>query len=832
MSERGRVQNTLLVLSSLAALLTTAQAQADEPAVNEMVLKECLVIRPVGRSGRTPLHTDPIEAEIVAGRWKPPSAGDSVQLTNDSKQSWESATAKDGALQHAALRGGYLYWNVKCDTDRVVLLEAAGHSLVYVNGEPRVGDPYSNGIVRLPVLLKKGDNDLLFAVGRGRLNAKLVRPTASAIIDTRDATLPDCIVGNNDKLWGAVVVINADTKTLEHPFLDVSLDGGDPLRNQLPSIAPLSVRKVAFSMTPQAAKSNKPAVQLELRAANEGKEPLDTAKVNINQKSPDELRQNTFVSSIDGSVQYYAVQPALPVADANKAKFMDGPALFLTLHGAGVEGRGQAAAYGRKEGGYIVAPTNRRPYGFDWEDWGRLDAMEVLDLAQKEFKTDPLRTYLTGHSMGGHGTWHVGVTFPDRFAAIAPSAGWISFATYAGGMGRRENPTPMEAMLARAGLPNETLTLKQNYANLGIFVLHGDADDNVPVDQARKMRKELANFHPDFAYHEQPGAGHWWGNACVDWPPLFEFLLEHKLPDPKSMPKVDFVTASPAVSATCHWATIEAQVKPFEPSSMQLRYDSKSRRFSGKTENVERLSLDLAHLKPGEPFHVELDGTKIELSDWPEKVTRLWLRRNGDKWEVGGRPDPSVKNPQRGGPFKEAFRNRVVFVYGTKGTAAETAWAFAKARLDAETLWYRGNSSIDVIADMDFDPKKDTDRNVIVYGNSDSHARWQELLGDSPVQVKRGSVTIDDRKEAGEDLACLFVRPRPGSHTASVGVVGGTGLSGMRLTDRMPYFVSGVAYPDCIVVDAQSLTKGINGVRVAGFFGNNWRVPEGDFVWK
>jgi hypothetical protein len=65
-----------------------------------------------------------------------------------------------------------------------------------------------------------------------------------------------------------------------------------------------------------------------------------------------------------------------------------------------------------------------------------------------------------------------------------------------------------------------------------------------------------------------------------------------------------------------------------------------------------------------------------------------------------------------------------------------------------------------------------------------------------------------------------------------VGVVGGTGLSGMRLTDRMPYFVSGVAYPDCIVVDAQSLTKGINGVRVAGFFGNNWRVPEGDFVWK
>ena len=26
--------------------------------------------------------------------------------------------------------------------------------------------------------------------------------------------------------------------------------------------------------------------------------------------------------------------------------------------------------------------------------------------------------------MGGHGTWHIGTLFPDRFAAIGPSAGW------------------------------------------------------------------------------------------------------------------------------------------------------------------------------------------------------------------------------------------------------------------------------------------------------------------------------------------------------------------------------------------------------------------------
>ena len=124
-------------------------------------------------------------------------------------------------------------------------------------------------------------------------------------------------------------------------------------------------------------------------------------------------------------------RPALAESDGAKHDSKK-PGLVLTLHGAAVEAIGQAEAYAPKPGLHIVAPTNRRPYGFDWEDWGRLDALEVLDLAQRTLQTDPRRTYLTGHSMGGHGTWHLGVTFPDRFAAIAPSAGWISMMSYAG----------------------------------------------------------------------------------------------------------------------------------------------------------------------------------------------------------------------------------------------------------------------------------------------------------------------------------------------------------------------------------------------------------------
>src|SRR5205823_5150441 len=97
--------------------------------------------------------------------------------------------------------------------------------------------------------------------------------------------------------------------------------------------------------------------------------PLGDATLNLPVRKPDQSYKRTFVSDIDGSVQYYAVQPARP-----DKKDTAPPALFLTLHGASVEGIGQANAYGGKTWGHIVAPTNRRPYGFDWEDWGRLDA--------------------------------------------------------------------------------------------------------------------------------------------------------------------------------------------------------------------------------------------------------------------------------------------------------------------------------------------------------------------------------------------------------------------------------------------------------------------------
>jgi dienelactone hydrolase len=751
----------------------------------------------------------------------------------------------------------------EASASRVMLLEASGHSMVYVNGEPRVGDPYETGWVRLPILLQRGTNGLLFQCGRGSIKARLVVPAAAVLLDTRDATLPDRVVGEREPVLGAVVVINATA----HPLADLSLrvtGGGAATITRLPSIPPLGTRKVPFRWAgPAAAAPGSTELSLQLireegrrlsgsdalarlrrvsksdaaqaRHSHQTRQlalptRLDTAALRLRVRRPSETQKRTFISDIDGSVQYYAVNPARPSSSGAP------PALFLTLHGAGVEAIGQADAYESKSWGHLVAPTNRRPFGFDWEDWGRLDAMEVLALARQRLHTDPRRTYLTGHSMGGHGTWHLGATFPDHFAAIGPSAGWISFASYAGGA-RGEGPTPMEQILQRAALPSDTLALAHNYAQEGVYILHGGADDNVPVEQARTMSRELGTFHHDFVYFEQPGAGHWWdasdepGADCVDWAPMFDFFAHHALPDDESVRQVEFATADPGISARCHWAGIEAQAHPLQLSSISLRCDPGRRRFTGATTNVARLSLRLSPLPAGGAFSVDLDGQKLEKIPFPAS-RQLWLAREGERWRVTSPPSPALKSPERCGPFKQAFRHRMLFLYGTRGTPEENAWALAKARYDAETFWYRGNGAVDLVADAAFDASTDRDRSVILYGNAQTNAAWSSLLAESPIRVSRGALRMGNREMTGSDLACLFVRPRPGSARALVGVVGGTGPVGMRLTDRMPYFVSGVEYPDLLVLGPEALVRGSQGVRAAGFFGPDWRVETGEFAWN
>jgi poly(3-hydroxybutyrate) depolymerase len=652
------------------------------------------------------------------------------------------------------------------------------------------------------------------------------------LLNTRDVTLPDLIYGNEIDSWGSVAIINATAKPSRECVLLCSGESLAQTETAVPIIQPMSVRKVGFALKGRSQeKSGETSLELALveKRSGQNKE-LDRVTIPLRIVRPEGPHKKTYISSLDGSIQHYAITPA-------KGPAGEPAALFLSLHGANVEALNQVRSYHPKTWGHIVAPTNRRPYGYNWEDWGRIDALDVLELVQRKLKINPDRVYLTGHSMGGHGVWQIGGLFPDRFAAIGPSAGWISFWSYKV-RNAYENPTPLEKMLMRANLPSDTFALAPNYSQQGVYILHGSNDDNVPVNEARQMAAELAKFHEDYIYHEEQGAGHWWdvspeaGVDCVDWAPLFDFFARHARPSKEMVREIHFVTPCPGISASNNWLTIEAQKSQLQLSRADIRVDPAGARISGTTDNVACISFDLSVVEPKEAISVELDKQTVPDIPWPKEGTRIWLMQDSGKWTAIPKPSPAMKGPHRYGLFKDAIKNQVIFVYGTKGTSRENAWAFAKARYDAETFWYQGNGSVDVIADTEFEVSREPDRNVVLYGNAETNAAWKLLLKKSPVQVHRNEVIIGTKEIPGKDVACLFIRPRPGSERASIGVISGTGLAGMRAADNIPYLYAGYNFPDCLVFTPKVLTEGSKGVEGAGFFGLDWSVETGELVWK
>lgn len=109
---------------------------------------------------------------------------------------------------------------------------------------------------------------------------------------------------------------------------------------------------------------------------------------------------------------------------------------------------------------------------------------EILDALEEEYAINKNREYVTGLSMGGECTWMSMIERPDRFAAAAPICGgdWII------GMSAEERG--------------------KKFAQLPIWIFHGEADDVVSVDVSREVVKALKSAGGNPRYTEYPGVGH------------------------------------------------------------------------------------------------------------------------------------------------------------------------------------------------------------------------------------------------------------------------------------------------------------------------------------
>jgi poly(3-hydroxybutyrate) depolymerase len=151
-------------------------------------------------------------------------------------------------------------------------------------------------------------------------------------------------------------------------------------------------------------------------ALKEGHDPYATARKDL---------YMAYRSSFDGKLVPYRVY--VP-SNYNAAKKYP---LVVLLHGAGGDETNFIESYRglwpklAEERGYILASVSGRGpvTQYSKESGGEQDVLDVMDLVKARYNIDSSRVYLGGHSMGGGGTWRLGLTYADRFAGLIPIAG-------------------------------------------------------------------------------------------------------------------------------------------------------------------------------------------------------------------------------------------------------------------------------------------------------------------------------------------------------------------------------------------------------------------------
>lgn len=161
--------------------------------------------------------------------------------------------------------------------------------------------------------------------------------------------------------------------------------------------------------------------------------------------------------SVTGNIQYGIYRPEGDAPDK-------GFPLIVYLHGAGERGEPFEKVYRHSLPRYIQAGESFPAVILVPQCPGRVvwnnivfGLKELIDSVIREYRIDPRRVSITGQSMGGFGTWEMGLTYSNFFSCMAPVCG--------GGMAWR----------------------CCNLINTPVWAFHGDADEVVPLSASLEM---------------------------------------------------------------------------------------------------------------------------------------------------------------------------------------------------------------------------------------------------------------------------------------------------------------------------------------------------------
>jgi pimeloyl-ACP methyl ester carboxylesterase len=155
--------------------------------------------------------------------------------------------------------------------------------------------------------------------------------------------------------------------------------------------------------------------------------------------------------------------------------------------------------------GWILAAVNGRGPFSGYRGPAVDDTFEVIGCVTRDYRIDASRIYLTGHSMGGYGTWLIASAKPELFAAIAPVSGGA--------------PLKGEALDA----------LLKKLKDLPTMVVHGGRDGIAPPQLSREMAAAAKKTGLNVDYLEVPEADHL-SVVAGTFPAIMDFFDKHTKP--------------------------------------------------------------------------------------------------------------------------------------------------------------------------------------------------------------------------------------------------------------------------------------------------------------
>lgn len=534
--------------------------------------------------------------------------------------------------------------------------------------------------------------------------------------------------------------------------------------------------------------------------------------------SPGQWVVRAYRSSIDGSIQPYAVLlPADYGEDPKKRWRLDvvlhgrdsslTEAKFLATHdrlraAPKALDHVQLEIYGRGNNAYRWAGESDVTEAFY-----RFINFRGIQEGQAPEPIDLERVVLRGFSMGGAGTWHLGLHHPFDYAVIGPGAGFTTTHGYVGGL-----PAKLPEHQEKCLRIYDAVNYAENAFNVPIVAYSGEIDDQKKAADNIEARLKEFKEPVKFTHLVAPGLPH---TQPPEWQARCEAEYKKHLGEPKFPERVRFVTYTPRYSYFLH-GSVEALETTYEKAVVDSKCTPAE--YSVKTTNVAALSL-----VPGEhpfPREISIDGQKLGVS--PE-ARKLFLVKSGRKWSIGDekkwRSEPHKRSGLQG-PIDDAFMDGFVVV--PPSGSAPFAAALVKQFAFEWDKYFRGALPIRDPARI----AKAPEDSIVLFGDPQSNPLIAAALPRLPIKWTAETLTVNGVDYDAKTHLPVMIYPNPASPNRYLVL-----NSGHTFREADLKGTNALLYPrlgDWAVIKPAPTAKDPAAYEVvaAGLFDENWQFPK------